>query len=117
MPASVVLHFFPSPRRGIHIPAQGNALGYERAGVQEYIVRAIDPDEIFWFGQQNGVLMQRPIDADGLYRSTVFPGMWLDPQALVSGDTRRRRAVIDLGCAKPERAAFVDRLAQVQRGS
>jgi hypothetical protein len=85
---------------------------YERAGVQEYVVRAIDPDEIFWFGQEQGELVPRPIGDDGLYRSTVFPGLWLDPVALVNSDTRRLRAVVDLGCATPKRAAFVARLAE-----
>jgi len=91
----------------------GPKLGdYERAGVQEYVVRAIDPDEIFWFGQEGGELVQRPIGGDGLYRSTVFPGLWLDPIALVNGDRRRLRAVVELGCATPEHAAFVARLAE-----
>jgi Uma2 family endonuclease len=85
---------------------------YERAGVLEYIVRAIDPDEIFWFGQEQGELVRRPIGDDGLYRSTVFPGLWLDPVALLKGDTRRLRAVVDLGCATPEHTAFVAALAE-----
>ena len=87
---------------------------YERAGVQEYVVRAIDPDEIFWFRQEQGVLVPRPIGDDGLYRSTVFPGLWLDPIALVNGDRRRLRAVVELGCATPEHAAFVARLAETR---
>jgi Uma2 family endonuclease len=84
---------------------------YEQAGVREYIVHAIDPDEIFWFGQEQGVLVQRSIGVDGLYRSTVFPGLWLDPQVLLKGDRPRLRAVIDLGCATPEHSAFVADLA------
>ncbi|MGP0063600.1 MAG: Uma2 family endonuclease [Isosphaeraceae bacterium] len=84
---------------------------YERAGVLEYVVRAIDPDEIFWFVQDQGTLVKRPVGEDGFYHSTVFPGLWLDPQELVKGDRRRLRAVIDLGCATPEHAAFVARLA------
>ena len=87
---------------------------YERAGVQEYIVRTIDPDEVYWFGQQQGELVQRAIGDDGLYRSTAFPGLWLDPVALFNGDRRRLRAVIDLGCATPEHAAFVARLAEAR---
>jgi Uma2 family endonuclease len=90
---------------------------YERAGVQEYIVRAIDPDEIYWFGQENGELVQRSIGDDGLYRSTVLPGLWLDPAALLKGDRRRLRAVVDLGCATPEHAEFVIRLAKVREPS
>ena len=90
---------------------------YERAGVLEYVVRAIDPDEIFWFGQEQGELVRRPIGDDGLYRSTVFPGLWLDPVALLKGDRRRLRAVVDLGCATPEHAAFVARLAEARAPS
>jgi Uma2 family endonuclease len=90
---------------------------YERAGVLEYVVRAIDPDEIYWFVQVQGELVQRPIGDDGLYRSTVFPGLWLDPVALLKGDTRRLRAVVELGCAKPEHAAFVARLAKPRNPS
>ncbi len=85
---------------------------YERAGVLEYVVRAIEPDEIIWFRQEQGVLVPRPIADDGLYRSTVLPGLWLDPVALLKGDRRRLRAVVDLGCATPEHAAFVARLAE-----
>ena len=49
--------------------------------------------------------------ADGIYRSEVFPGLWLDPDALLAGDTRRLRALVERGCATPERAVFVARLA------
>jgi Uma2 family endonuclease len=90
---------------------------YERAGVLEYVVRAIDPDEIYWFAQEQGALVQRPIGDDGLYRSIVFPGLWLDPIALLKSDTRRLRAVVDLGCATPEHAAFVARLAGTRESS
>jgi Uma2 family endonuclease len=85
---------------------------YERAGVLEYVVRAIEPDEIFWFGQEQGVLVARPIEDDGLYCSAVFPGLWLDPAALLKGDTRRLRAVVEEGCSTPEHADLVARLAR-----
>jgi Uma2 family endonuclease len=87
---------------------------YEHAGVLEYVVHAIDPDEILWFGQEQGVLVQKLVDADGLFRSTVFPGLWLDPHALLDGDRQRLRAIVELGCAAPEHAAFVARLANVE---
>jgi Uma2 family endonuclease len=91
----------------------GPKLGdYERAGVLEYIVHAVDPDEIIWFGQEQGALVQKSVDADGLFRSTVFPGLWLDPRALLDGNRARLRAVLDLGCATPEHAAFEARLAK-----
>jgi hypothetical protein len=90
---------------------------YERAGVLEYIVRAIDPDEVFWFGQEQGILVARRIDDDGLYRSAAFPGLWLDPIALVNGDRKRLRTIVEQGCGTPEHADFVARLARQRGGS
>ena len=84
---------------------------YERAGVLEYVVRALEPDEVLWHVLLEGRLVGVPPDADGLYRSRVFPGLWLDPQSLLMRDTRRLRAVIDQGVATAEHAAFVARLA------
>jgi hypothetical protein len=75
------------------------------------VVRALEPDEIFWFRRRGKALVERPLGEDGLYRSVTFPGLWLDPQALIRGDGRRLRAVVDLGCATPEHAEFVARLA------
>jgi Uma2 family endonuclease len=87
---------------------------YERAGVQEYVVRALDPDEVFWHYLSEGLYALVEPDADGLIRSRVFPGLWLDPQALLDYDTRRLREVIDLGRATPEHAQFVARLAEAR---
>jgi hypothetical protein len=77
-------------------------------------LRTIEPDEIFWYGREQGALVQRPVDEDGLYRSSVFPGLWLDPAALLNGDTRQLRAVVNMGCATPEHSAFLALL--VSRG-
>jgi len=54
----------------------------------------------------------RPLEAgDRLSRAEeVFPGLWLDPAALVSGDTQTVVAALERGLASPEHAAFVKRL-------
>ncbi len=88
---------------------------YERVGVLEYIVRAIEPDEIHWFVLRKGRFVDLEPGPDGIYRSEVFPGLWLDPAALLAGDTRRLRDTVNLGCAAPEHAAFVARLAAARR--
>lgn len=90
---------------------------YERAGVLEYIVRALDPDEVLWFVLRDGAFIQIAPDADGLYRSAVLPGLWLDPGALLTDDLDRLFTVLDLGLASPEHAAFVDKLAQARERS
>jgi hypothetical protein len=87
---------------------------YERVGVLEYIVRALEPDEVLWFALRQGRLVELTADSDGLLRSTVFPGLWLDPQALIEGNTRRLRGVLDQGLGSPEHAEFVAHLAAVR---
>jgi hypothetical protein len=90
----------------------GPKLGdYERAGVLEYVVRALEPDEVLWHVWHEGRLVAVSPDADGLYRSRVFPGLWLDPVALLARDTRRLRAVLDQALAAPAHAEFAARLA------
>ena len=74
-------------------------------------MRAIEPDEVYWFVLRLGRFIDLPPGPDGIYRSEVFPGLWLDPVALLAGDLRRLQAVVDLGCATPEHAAFVAQMA------
>jgi Uma2 family endonuclease len=84
---------------------------YERTGVVEYLVVTIDPEEIHWFlrgGDRFEPLRPGP---DGLYRSEVFPGLWLDPAALFADDLDALAAAVDRGKATPEHAAFVAGLA------
>ena len=83
---------------------------YGRAGVSEYVVLALNPNEVYWFSQSEGALASVAPDPDGLYRSTLFPGLWLDPVALLSGDLTRLHQVVELGVATAEHAAFVARL-------
>jgi hypothetical protein len=40
----------------------------------------------------------------------VFPGLWLDPAALLDGDASAQRAAMQRGVATPEHAAFVAQL-------
>jgi Putative restriction endonuclease len=85
---------------------------YERAGVPEYVVLGVDPPVVRWHVRREGRLVEVAPDADGLYRSTIFPGLWLDPAALLSGDTRTLRTTVDRGVATPDHALFAARLAQ-----
>jgi Uma2 family endonuclease len=84
---------------------------YEQAGVREYIVVALRQNRVFWFILRNGRFEDLPLGADGIYRSEVFPGLWLDPAALLRLDGPRLREVLQQGLASPEHAAFVARLA------
>jgi len=85
---------------------------YQRAGVAEYLFIGVDPEVIRWFGLRDGRYVDLAAGGDGLYRSEVFPGLWLDSRALFAKDRRTLIAALDRGLATPEHAAFVARLAE-----
>ena len=89
---------------------------YDRAGVLEYVVCLVDPFEVAWFARRDGHLVRVQPDGDGLYRSAAFPGLWLDPAALGSGDGPALLATLGRGLASPEHAGFIARLAAHPRG-
>lgn len=89
---------------------------YERAGVREYVVVEFDPDRIHWFIRRGERFVRLRPGADGIYRSKVFPGLWLDPEALFAEDLDRLIQVLEQGLATPEHAAFVAKLAKAGAG-
>jgi Uma2 family endonuclease len=85
---------------------------YRRSGVREYVVWRVLDREIDWFVNHEGRFERMLPAADGILRSTVFPGLWLDPTALVRGDKGTVKAVLQQGLNSPEHADFVARLEQ-----
>jgi Uma2 family endonuclease len=83
---------------------------YRRSGVHEYVVWRVLNREIDWFVLRAGQYERLPLDANGLLRSEVFAGLWLDPAALLQGNLARVLAVVQQGLASPEHATFVARL-------
>lgn len=84
---------------------------YRRSGVQEYVVHRVQDGQVDWFRLERGAYANGIPDADGLLRSGVFPGLWLDVPAQLRDDLPGLRAAVERGCATAEHAAFVARLA------
>jgi len=89
---------------------------YERIGVQEYVLWRVNDDEIDWWANTAAGFESLPADEAGVIRSRVFPGLWLDPAALVARDGNRLADVVDLGKASLEYAAFFDHLRRLAAG-
>ena len=87
---------------------------YEEAGVLEYIV-VVGDSRVVWRRLKVGRFVEIPPDAGGIHRSTAFPGLWLDPRALLASDGDRMMEVRNQGLATPEHAAFVEKLAGQKR--
>lgn len=90
-------------------------LDYERTGVREYVVATAEPDEIYWHVRRGERLVRMSCGDDGVYRSHGFPGLWLNPAALLSRNLNDLIATLDRGLATPEHAAFVAKLAEAGR--
>jgi Uma2 family endonuclease len=84
---------------------------YEKAGVQEYLVVLLKKNKIRWHRLVKGKYQLLRPDAAGVYRSRVFPGLWLDSKALFMNEPARVLAKLQEGLESPEHARFVDELA------
>jgi Uma2 family endonuclease len=91
-------------------------LDYERAGVREYVVVELDPNRVHWFIRRGEKFGELPAGPDGVFRSEVFPGLWLDPHALFSEDRCRLIAVLDEGLATSAHTDFAAQLFRSQEG-
>ena len=80
---------------------------YRRAGVREYILWHVADAEVEWFMLNGSRYVKLRADRDGIHRSVVFPGLWLDVAALVRFDGPEVMRVLNLGLISPEHAAFV----------
>ena len=89
---------------------------YEAAGVQEYLAVLMYEREIRWHQLVDGRFQILPPDSDGIHRSRVFPGLWLDGPALLRRDMAAVLTKLQQGLAAPEHLAFVERLSQ-RRGA
>ena len=87
---------------------------YERAGVGECLVTILgEVARVRWMTRVGGRFETIPPDpADGLLKSRVFPGLWLDADALLAGDLAKLVAALERGCATDDHAAFVKRLGE-----
>jgi Uma2 family endonuclease len=88
---------------------------YRRNGVREYLVWRVWDGEIDWFALRDGRYERLP-SVEGVYKSEVVPGLWLDPAALLRGDMARVLEVLQQGLASGEHTAFIDRFGPQTSG-
>ena len=88
---------------------------YQEAGVQEYLVILLKRKEIRWHRLVDGRYTLLPPDADGIWRSRVFPGLWLDGKAMLEGNSAQLVTALHAGLASEEHQRFVKELADRKR--
>ncbi len=85
---------------------------YEQAGVLEYIVVLTRQRKIPRFVLQEGRFREISAGADGVMRSTVFPGLWLHTERLLQLDGLQVMDTLRQGMTTPEYAVFRQQLQQ-----
>jgi Uma2 family endonuclease len=99
-------------RSSVSIDGHAKLNVYRRNGVREYLVWRVEDQDIDWLVLREGRYEPLTAAGDGLYRSDVLPGLWLDAAALLRGDLRAVFQAVQQGVDSPEHAAFVRRLQE-----
>ena len=84
---------------------------YQRAGVREYITVETLRNRLVWRMLENGIYVNQEMPPDGILRSRIFPGLWLDVAAFWADDGAKMLAALNAGLASEDHQRFVERLA------
>src|SRR5262249_7806186 len=89
---------------------------YRRNEVREYIAWRVQDRAVDWFVLREGRYEPLAPDAAGIYHSEIFPGLWLDAEALLRDDLAAVLQTLQQGLASQEHADFLSRLRTVAGG-
>jgi Uma2 family endonuclease len=80
---------------------------YRRNAVREYLAWITEENRLVWWELREGEYQEIPPERDGLLKSRVFPGLWLDLPALLRGDMKAVLATVRRGIESEEHATFL----------
>lgn len=83
---------------------------YRRNQVQEYLVLVAHEQQTLWHWWHEGVYQLLSPDADGIFKSRFFPGLWFNSPAFWAGDLAGLLRTLNEGLQTAEHAAFVQQL-------
>lgn len=84
---------------------------YQENGVQEYLVWRVQDGALDWYQLRDGEYVSQE-EINGVLKSLVFPGLWLNRRALLAGDLATALATVQAGIATPEHQAFCEQLTR-----
>jgi Uma2 family endonuclease len=79
---------------------------YRRNQVQEYIVWRFQDRELDWFRLTEGKYIMLESNSEGIIKSEVFPGLWLDKEALLGGNLAKVIKIVQQGLTTVEHQNF-----------
>jgi Uma2 family endonuclease len=83
---------------------------YQRNQVPEYLIWEVMDARLQWLELEEGKYVPLKGRADGTHCSRIFPGLWLNFSALLSGDGRKASRILDRGLKSAGHKAFVKQL-------
>ncbi|MEL4896168.1 Uma2 family endonuclease [Crocosphaera sp. Alani8] len=84
---------------------------YRRNQVQEYLVWRVDDNEIDWFRLKNEKYIKLQADENGIIKSEIYPGLWLELTALLNGDLVKVLEVLKQGIDTLEHKNFCQKIS------
>jgi hypothetical protein len=84
---------------------------YERACVREYVTIEVLRKRIVWLFLEDGTYKPQLSPEDGILRSRIFPGLWLDMAAFWAVDVAKTIETLKVGLETGEHQRFVASLA------
>ncbi len=88
---------------------------YARSGVAEYVVYLAYEQRVIWFKLREGVYEELQPDEKGVLKSEQFPGLWLQPDALLAGEISHLLETLQRGLASPDHSTFCDALENMRK--
>ena len=87
---------------------------YRQAGVREYFVLNLREGRLRAFDLPHDREIDLP--ADGVFKSTIFPGLWIDAAAAATDDLAKLLRTVRKGLKSKEHAAFVKKMTAARPG-
>ena len=75
--------------------------------MQEYLVWRVNDAAFDWFRLSQGRYIKVSPNLDGIIYSSLFPGLWLDVEALLAGNVAKVLDVLKQGLSTAEHQAFI----------
>lgn len=85
---------------------------YARTGVQEYLVVLIQEQRIRGFRRRGSRFADVKISGDGIWKSSLFPGLWLSVRAMPDRDMSTVIGTLNEGISTQSHSDFLSRLAK-----
>jgi Uma2 family endonuclease len=85
---------------------------YQRNQVQEYLVWRVYDCELDWFSLKEGKYIKLEPDKNGIIKSEIYSGLWLDVSALLAGNLAKVFTVLQQGIDSQEHQYFASKLSE-----